>query len=302
VRSEIETATKLFGDEAPGVDASKVVDTLTYVRKFNGRSVLVKLGGASLQDLSLVKKLCEDLALVRAVGVSLVLVHGGGASINDELSRRQMTWAFHDGQRVTTPEMMEVIEMVLCGRVNQRIVRTLNASGIKAVGLSGSDANMLLCRRKKDLGEVGEIVSVDEALLSDYLTQRDRVDGMIPVIAPVGVDREGTPLNVNADWAASKISQALGIRKVIYLTDQDGILDAQGCLISELDAAELEDLINEGVVKGGMLAKSRTILEAIRNNVDEVHVINATRPHALIEELFTNRGIGTICRNRARQC
>ena len=276
-----------------------VIHTLKYVRQFSGQAILVKLGGSALKDLNLVKSLCEDLALVRAIGVSVILVHGGGPSISDELSLREIQSEFIEGQRVTTPEMIDVIEMVLCGKINRRIVRTLNASGIKAVGLSGSDANMLLCRREDPrLQNVGVIERVDTEFLSHYLRKNER-QAIIPVIAPVGVDETGQALNVNADWAASRIAQALEIRKLIYLTDQNGILDAHGQVLSELDAAELEDLIRTGVVHGGMLAKAKTILHAMKNKIQDIHIINSKRPHSLIEELFTNRGIGTVCRPRA---
>lgn len=277
-----------------------VIQTLKYVRRFSGQSILVKLGGSALKDLELVQTLCDDLALIRSIGISVVLVHGGGPSISDELKFRGIESEFFEGQRVTTPEMIDVIEMVLCGKINRRIVRTLNSSGIKAVGLSGTDANMLFCKRAEPrLGNVGVIEKVDAELLSPYLKKEGR-QALIPVIAPVGIDEDGEALNVNADWAASCISQALEIKKLIYLTDQEGILDSQGQLISELDAAELEDLIRKEVITGGMLAKAKTILHAMRNNVQDIHIINSKRPHSLIEELFTNRGIGTVCRVRAR--
>jgi acetylglutamate kinase len=246
--------------------------------------------------------LCNDLALLQSAGVSLVLVHGGGPAINQELTLRGIQWEFHEGQRITTPEMMEVIEMVLCGKINRRIVRTLNTAGVTAVGLSGTDAKVLMCKRSNPkLGCVGEIISVNSDVIHQYIQKHgNRSQNIIPVIAPVGIDEAGQPLNVNGDWAASRIAQALGIKKVIYLSDQDGILDLQGKLIPELDAGELEELIRKGVVKGGMLAKAKTILDAIRNNVADLHIINASRPHSLIEELFTSRGIGTVCRGRAR--
>jgi acetylglutamate kinase len=279
---------------------TKVIQTLKYVRRFSGQSILVKLGGSALKDLDLVKSLCEDLALIRSIGISIILVHGGGPSISDELSLKGIESEFFEGQRITTPEMIDVIEMVLCGKINRRIVRTLNASGIKAVGLSGTDANMLLCKKDNTkLQNVGVIERVDVEFLSSYL-QKDAKQAVIPVIAPVGVDKTGQALNVNADWAASRIAQALKIKKLIYLTDQEGILDQQGKLISELDAAELEDLIKKGTVTGGMLAKTKTILHAMRNKVQTIHIINSKRPHSLIEELFTNSGIGTVCRIQAR--
>lgn len=269
--------------------------TLNYVHQFSGRTVLVKLGGAVLQENALVDSICEDLRSIRSVGVNVILVHGGGPSINQELKARGIEWEFIDGQRVTTPEMMDIIEMVLCGGVNRRIVRALNRAGVRAVGMSGSDAGTLLCKQSPlPLGQVGTIEKVDGTIIHSILAQG------IPVIAPIGVGTGGEVFNINADWAASRIAEALGITKVLYLTDQDGILDAQGKLIAEIDAADLEGLIESQVVTGGMLAKTRTVLSALRNGVTDVHIVNASRPHALIEELFTEGGIGTICRLRSR--
>ena len=250
--------------------ADGVLATLSYVRKFTGTTVLIKLGGAAMQDSKLVTQICEDLTLIRSVGVSVVLVHGGGPSINQELALRGIQWEFIDGQRVTTPEMMDVIEMVLCGSVNRRIVRTLNRSGVRAVGMSGADASTLLCRQADPrLGQVGKIEQVNPAFIRSVLgTQTEPGIGAIPVIAPIGIGRKGEAFNINADWAASRIAQALGIQKLLFLTDQDGILDSGLKLMPELDAGELETLIERGVVKGGMLAKAQTIVHALAQRRD----------------------------------
>lgn len=280
----------------------EVLATLGYVRRFTGKTILIKLGGAALQDSDLVNSICADLVRIRAVGVSLVLVHGGGPSINQELTRRGITWEFIDGQRVTTPEMMDVIEMVLCGSVNRRIVRTLNEAGVKAIGMSGTDAGTLMCKPADErLQQVGKIMQVNPEVIHSILnTQTGSEIGSIPVIAPVGLGKSGEAYNINADWAASRVAEALNVKKLIFLTDQDGILNAGGQLIPELDAGELETLIETGVVKGGMLAKVQTVLHALRNGVTDVHVLNARHPHGLIEELFTDRGVGTVCRLRSR--
>jgi acetylglutamate kinase len=272
-----------------------VLDTLSYVSRFAGQKLLIKLGGAALQDSDLVESLCEDFARMQSVGVQLVLVHGGGPSINQELTTHGITWEFVEGQRVTTPQMMDIVEMVLNGSVNSRLVRTLNRAGLRAVGVSGADAQMLQCKPSDPrLGQVGKIDRID----CSYV-QAVTGAGFVPVIAPTGVGKEGQAFNLNADWAACHIALALGVNKVFFLTDQDGILDGQGKLISELDAAELENLIEIGVVKGGMLAKARTMLHALRNGVNDIHVLNARRPHGLIEELFTSGGGGTVCRLRS---
>jgi len=282
--------------------AQNVVETLAYVKRFTGQTLLMKIGGAALTDPALVKALCSDLALIRHAGVKVVLVHGGGPSINQELMLRGLTWEFIGGQRATTPEMMDIVEMVLCGGVNRKIVRTLNAAGVLAAGVSGSDARLLQCKQASPkLGQVGAIEAVNPAVIQQYLaTQREPGQGMIPVIAPVGSGKSGQAFNVNADWAAAHIAVALGIQKVIYLTDQDGILDGAGKIVSELDAGELEQLIESGVVKGGMLAKAQTMLFALKSSVQELHVLNARREHCLIDELFTNAGVGTLCRKRQR--
>ncbi len=277
-----------------------VISALGYVKKFTGTSILIKLGGAALEDESLVAALCEDLSLIRGAGVNVVLVHGGGPAINRELERRGITWTFVDGLRVTTPPMMETIEMVLCGQVNRRIVRTLNKFSVRAIGLSGSDARLLFCKPlRKELGLVGEITAVRPAAIEAILKTQDEGIGTIPVIAPIGVDENGQAYNINADWAAVRIAEALGIDKVLFLTDQEGILGADAKLIPELDAGELEVLIDSGVVKGGMLAKVNTVLHALKNGVKDVHIFNARRPHGLLEELFTDHGVGTVCRLRS---
>ncbi len=279
-----------------------VLAALRYVREFHGTTIVVKLGGSVLQDEGLLHSICRDLSMIRKVGVAVVVVHGGGPEINQELTRRGIEWSFVNGLRVTTPEMMEVVEMVLCGKVNRRIVRALGEAGLKPVGFSGADAATLVCKASDaKLGRVGEIERVGTRLINDVLAIEDELGVRgIPVLAPVGLGRDGLSYNINADWAASRVATELGVTKMLFLTDQDGILDPQGKLLPELDAGELEQLIEDGVVKGGMLAKAQTILHALKNRVTNVHVLNARRPHALIEELFTDRGVGTVCRLRSR--
>lgn len=279
-----------------------VIAALSYVRQFSDSTVVIKLGGAALQDDQLIQDICEDLIAIRAVGVSVVIVHGGGPAINQELTARGIKWEFINGLRVTTPEMMEVIETTLCGKVNRRIVRALSRHGIKAVGFSGIDARTLMCKpADARLGRVGVIDKVNPSLIEKVLSMQNEAGVKpIPVIAPVALGRDGQSYNVNADWAASRIASSLGVTKMLFLTDQEGILDPTGKLIPELDAAELENLIETGVVKDGMLAKTQTILDALKNKVTDVHILNARRPHALIEELFTNSGVGTVCRLRSR--
>jgi len=287
------------------IKSQNVIDTLKYVHKFSGQTILIKLGGRALHDSENARRICQDLALIRSVGVSIVLVHGGGASINEELALRNIESKFIDGLRVTTPETMDVVEKVLCGTINKRVVRNLNSSfaqNVKAVGISGVDGGTFQCVPEKDeLGQVGRIKSVDTSLIKTLLaTQSQCGANLIPVVAPIGMSEDGRAFNINADWAASKLAFSLGIKKIIYLTDQVGILGAAGELLSEVDITDMEALITGKVVVGGMLAKTKTILFALKNGVDAVHVIDASKSHALIQELFTSAGVGTLCTNKIK--
>ena len=276
---------------------SSIIETLQYVKRFAGLRVLIKLGGSVLDNQELINQLCEDLSLLRAAGISLVVVHGGSRAIEEQLKLNAIQSEFKDGLRVTTPDMIHIIEMVLCGQINRNLVRNLNASGVSAIGLSGTDNWMLRCERvAPGLGEVGKIMEVDTTLIDRCITdQQHRFLGHIPIIAPLGVDDKGFALNVNADWAATVIAQALKIDKLIYLTDQPGIYDENKDCISTINRQGLQELIDTGVVKDGMLTKVRTILEALDCGLGHVHIINAKRPHSLIEELFTEVGVGTLC-------
>ncbi len=280
----------------------EVLSTLKYVKQFSGSTVMVKLGGSVLHDDDLLQRIAEDIATCWQVGVKVVLVHGGGPSINAELTRKGITWEFIDGQRVTTPEIMAVVESVLCGTVNRRIVRALYSAGLNAVGFAGADGGTLMCRRAdRRLGFVGHIDQINTQLIRQILEMKsDMGIPAIPVIAPIGLGYDGYAYNINADWAASRIASSLGLSKMIFLTDQDGILNKEGLLIRELDAGELEECIENGTVKGGMLAKAQTVLHAVKNKVTNVHILNARRENALLEELFTDAGAGTVCRLRSR--
>lgn len=278
-----------------------LISTLDYVRRYSGSTIVIKLGGASLEDAKLVESICEDLHRIHRLGLQVVLVHGGGPAINAELTRRGISWNFHEGQRITTPEMMDAIESTLSGTINKRLVRALNAAGVRAVGMSGVDGGLLKCRQANPvLGQVGAVETVETDLLRAIAGLSSSGAAAIPVIAPVGLGQDGLAYNINADWAAAKIASSMGAKKMLFLTDQDGILDPEKKLISELDATELESLIETGVVTGGMMAKARTIVHALKNDVTDVHIFNARRPHGLLEELFTDRGAGTICRVRSR--
>jgi acetylglutamate kinase len=260
------------------------------------RPTVIKLGGAALRDEKVVSGICRELASLQATflthGAPLVIVHGGGPAINEELTSKGITWEFVRGQRVTTDAMMDVIETVLSGKVNKSLVRALNHSQVRAVGLSGTDARMLQCKAlSPEMGRVGEIMEVDTSAIHAILNA-----GLTPVIAPIGVgplegEMAGQAFNINADFAACRIAEVLGAEKLVFLTDQDGILDSDKKLISEISSAGLSRLIESGVVQGGMLAKTQTILHALSHGVSKVQVLNGCTPHVLTSAT----PVGTLC-------
>ncbi len=234
--------------------------------------VVLKLGGSSLQDEAVLGQVTQTIRDYRYYGYQVVLVHGGGPAINAELVRRGITWQFIQGQRQTTPEMMQVIEEVLFGQVNQNLVDALNQFGIPAIGFSGAENQTLFCTQASmELGQVGLIQNVNPLLLRQALAQKEEV---VPVIAPIGVGRYGEKYNINADWAACKIAGALQAEKLIFLTDQFGILDSQGVLISDVDKQVLRSLVEDQVVTGGMYTKVLTVLEALNSGVEQVRIMS----------------------------
>ncbi|MEK7355913.1 MAG: acetylglutamate kinase [Bdellovibrionota bacterium] len=260
-------------------------------RPLAGQRVLLKLGGATLQDPDVITRVARDVTAATEAGASIAIVHGGGPAINEELTRRGITWNFFEGQRITTPEMMDVIETVLCGHVNRKIVRALNTSHVEALGFSGVDGRTLQCRLSDErMGLVGVVTKVDTSIFTSWMTEPKRVG----VMAPVGWGGEGRALNVNADWAAAQVACSMKVNRLVYLTDQDGILDQDKTLIPRATASALERLIETGVVAGGMLAKVRTILFALDHGVEGVQIANARKPQALLDVL-TGKEIGTLC-------
>lgn len=256
-------------------------------------TILIKVGGASLQDETVITQVAEAVKQYRKYGYQVVLVHGGGPAINAELVRKGISWTFVDGQRVTTLEMMDTIEMVLNGLVNGKIVRALNAIGVPAVGLSGGDGQTLLCTQAaKELGLVGLIQEVKTNLVEGILAIGKRaLDKPVPVVAPLGVSAEGQAFNINADWSASRLAQALKVKQLIFFTDQTGILDRNGNPISEIRAGDLQKLVDDRVVTGGMLTKVLTILDALQGGVDIVRVLNSKDA---VRGLWTDQ-VGTFC-------
>jgi acetylglutamate kinase len=285
--------------------AAVLHEALPYIRRFQGRTFIVKYGGHAMVDEELKESFARDVCLLRYVGIRVVVVHGGGPQINRMLERVGLPATFSGGLRVTDDATMEMVEMVLGGGVNQEIVGLICQHGGRAIGLSGRDDRFLVAKRLErvtgkdehgspvlvDLGRVGEVVHVETGVL-DHLT----ASGFVPVVAPIGVDDAGNSLNVNADTVAGAIGGALRATKMILMTDVEGVKTATGELISSLDAPEAERLIQESVITGGMIPKVRCALDAVAAGVEQVHVIDGRRRHALLLELFTDRGVGTEIR------
>jgi acetylglutamate kinase len=270
-----------------------IAQGLRYVNAWKGKTVVVKFGGSVLDAVGS-STIAEDLALLKGAGIDPVLVHGGGPEITRMLERLGKPSTFVHGLRVTDAETMEVVEMVLAGRANKSLVSAITQAGGRAVGLSGKDGRMLLARKYEadvDLGQVGEVAAVDPALVRAVSE-----DGYIPVIASIGIGVDGTSYNLNADTAAGALAVAVGASKFILLTDVDGVYRDREArtLVSELRAAEAESMTRDGTISRGMIPKVAACLDAIRGGVPSAHIINGTVPHALLVELFTERGIGTM--------
>jgi acetylglutamate kinase len=270
-----------------------IAQGLGYVNAWKGKTVVVKFGGSVLDAIGR-STIAEDLALLKGAGIDPVLVHGGGPEITRMLERLGKPSTFVHGLRVTDAETMEVVEMVLAGRANKSLVSAITQAGGRAVGLSGKDGRMLLARKYEsdvDLGQVGEVAAVDPALVRAVSE-----DGYIPVIASIGIGADGTSYNLNADTAAGALAIAVGASKFILLTDVDGVYRDREArtLVSELRAAEAESMTRDGTISRGMIPKVAACLDAIRGGVPSAHIINGTVPHALLVELFTERGIGTM--------
>ena len=283
--------------------ASVLVEALPYLSRFRGRTIVIKYGGAALDDLTLRPGFCLDVILLQYVGIQPVIVHGGGPQIEEVLGRMRIPSRKVKGMRITDEATMEVVEMVLGAKVNKELVRLIARAGGKAIGITGKDANLVKARKVErintarpgepeqwiDPGLVGEVESVDVSVL-----QRLLADGVIPVIAPIAIDAEqGHTLNINADPFAAAIAAALGAEKLVLLTDVPGVRDGSGKLLSTLTAAEAERLVADGVIDGGMIPKVRFGLSALAKGVKKVHVIDGRLPHAILLEIFTDHGIGT---------
>lgn len=281
--------------------ASTLMEALPYIRRFSGKTIVIKYGGHAMAEEKLRKSFALDIILLKYIGINTVVVHGGGPQINETLKRYGIVSEFVQGMRVTDAETMGVVEMVLTGQVNREVVGYINQHGGRAAGLSGKDGSLLVCekllqevRREDggvemvDIGFVGDVVEVNPAIL-----QALEKGGFIPVIAPVGVGRDGQSYNINADVVAGKVAAALGAEKLILLTDVSGVKDKEGELLSSIPLADVPALIENGTVTGGMIPKVTCCTDALAAGVKKAHIVDGRIEHAILLEIFTNVGIGT---------
>ena len=287
--------------------AHVLTESLPYIRRFSGKTIVVKYGGNAMESEHLKNGFARDIVLMKLVGFNPVVVHGGGPQISNLLKRIGKESRFVDGMRVTDSETMDVVEMVLGGLVNKEIVNNINRHGGCAVGLTGKDGDLIHARKLTitrqspelkapeiiDIGHVGEVASIDKSIV-ETLT----AGNFIPVIAPIGVGKDGQSYNINADLVAGKIAEVLRAEKLILLTDTAGVKDKQGNLLTGLDARRVQELIDDGTIHGGMLPKIACALDAIRGGVKAAHIIDGRIEHAVLVELFTDAGIGTLMRGK----
>ncbi|KAB2933811.1 MAG: acetylglutamate kinase [Candidatus Contendobacter sp.] len=294
-----------FDAQAATQVAHVLTESLPYIRRFAGKTIVIKYGGHAMETEHLKNSFARDIVLMKLVGFNPVVVHGGGPQISHLLKRIGKESRFVDGMRVTDSETMDVVEMVLGGLVNKEIVNNINRHGGCAVGLTGKDGDLIHARkltitRKSldlevpeiiDIGHVGEVASIDKAIV-ETLT----AGNYIPVIAPIGVGPDGQSYNINADLVAGKVAEVLRAEKLMLLTDTTGVLDQQGKLLTGLDARQVEALIEDGTIHGGMLPKVACALDAVLGGVRAAHIIDGRIEHAVLVELFTDAGIGTLIR------
>ncbi len=269
--------------------AEVLIEALPYIRRFLDKTLVIKYGGHAMTDEDLRASFAVDVVLLKYIGLKPVIVHGGGPQIERTLARLGIESSFVNGLRVTDDATMEVVEMVLGGTVNREIVELVQRGGGQALGLTGNDGRMLRVRKREGLGRVGEVVAVDPAPL-----RAATESGFIPVVAPIGVDEDGVTHNVNADEAAGAIARALQAEKLILLTDVEGVKDASGHLIGQLSEPEVKKLVAEGTIEGGMIPKVECCLEALRGGVSRAHIVDGRILHAILLEIFTDGGVGTL--------
>jgi acetylglutamate kinase len=282
--------------------AQTLAEALPYIRRFHGKTIVVKYGGNAMTDERLRRSFAHDVVLLKLVGMDPVVVHGGGPQIENLLNRLGKKGEFVQGMRVTDAETMDVVEMVLGGTVNKEIVTLINQAGGRAVGLTGKDGDLIRARKllvsgqsgeKIDIGQVGEIESIDPGVIEAL-----EAGGFIPVVAPVGAGRNGETYNINADLVAGKLAEVLRAEKLVLLTNTPGVLDEKGQLLTGLTPKRIDELVAEGTLSGGMLPKIGSALDAARSGVKSVHIIDGRVEHALLLEILTDEGVGTLIRSK----
>ena len=287
----------------PREKAEILSHALPYIRKFHGKTLVIKYGGNAMTDPALQQDFAEDVVLLKLVGMNPIVVHGGGPQIEQALNRLGKTGTFIQGMRVTDEETMEVVEWVLAGQVQQDIVGLINAVGGKAVGLTGRDGGLIRAHKLKlidkdnpalhhDLGHVGEITAIDPSVVKAL-----QDDQFIPVISPIGFGEQGESYNINADLVASKLATVLKAKKLMLLTNTPGVLDKSGKLLTDLTARRIDELFADGTISGGMLPKIAGALDAARSGVNAVHIIDGRVPHAMLLEILTDQAYGTMIRS-----
>jgi acetylglutamate kinase len=286
--------------------AQTLSEALPYMRRYAGETFVVKYGGHAMGDPELAKKFARDVVLLKQVGIHPIVVHGGGPQIGQMLERLKIKSEFVDGLRVTDKATVEIVEMVLCGSINKQVVTEINEAGGNAIGLSGKDGSLIQARKLKkthrmsdsniekilDLGFVGEPSRIDPHVLEQF-----KESDIIPVIAPIGVGKNGETYNINADTAAGAIAPAVGATRLLMMTDVKGVLDKSGELIPELTCSAAQKAIKDGTIKGGMIPKVETCIHAVEGRVDAAVIMDGTVPHALLLEIFTEHGVGTMIRD-----
>jgi acetylglutamate kinase len=280
--------------------AQTLSEALPYIKKFFDKTIVIKYGGNAMTDEHLKQCFAQDVVLLKLVGMNPVVVHGGGPQINEMLDKLGKKGEFIQGMRVTDAETMDVVEMVLGGQVNKEIVNLINRHGGKAVGLTGQDGNFIHAHKLLmgdlkdpnkmiDVGQVGEITAIDPSIIN-FLDSGD----FIPVVAPIGVGKDGETYNINADVVAGKLAEILNAEKLILLTNTPGVLDKKGELLTGLTPKQIDDLVEDGTLSGGMLPKISSALDAARSGVKAVHIIDGRVEHALLLEVLTDEGVGTL--------
>jgi acetylglutamate kinase len=289
---------------AAELKAKILAEALPYIQRFHGKTIVIKYGGNAMTDERLKHSFASDIVLLKLVGINIVIVHGGGPQINDQLTKIGKKGEFIQGMRVTDAETMDVVEMVLGGQVNTDIVNLINQHGGRAVGLSGTDGPLIRARKMLmhgkddpkqliDIGRVGEVESIDPEVVQ-LLTGQN----FIPVIAPVGVGKDGESYNINADLVAGKLAEILKAEKLVVLTNTPGVLDKNGNLLTGLTAKKIDELFADGTISGGMLPKIGSALEAVKNGVNSCHIIDGRVEHAVLLEVLTSDGVGTLIKRR----